>query len=132
MQLLQPCACATPCPLVETFLLSVVNFQTLIATKAARIVEAAEGRPVVDFGTRRAHGPEAGELAARAALVDFTRQVTLAEVESHVVRYTGGLGHPLAAVLRFLRGGSFYMPPPGAAGGTGLVLRLPAGLFGGG
>lgn len=55
--------------IVETFLLSVVNFQTLIATKAARIVEAAGGRPVVDFGTRRAHGPEAGELAARAAFI---------------------------------------------------------------
>jgi len=53
--------------LVETFLLATVNFQTLVATKAARVVEAARSRPVVDFGSRRAHGPDAGVLAARAA-----------------------------------------------------------------
>lgn len=55
--------------LVETYLLSIINFQTLIATKAARVVDAARGRPVVDFGARRAHGPEAGVLAARAGLI---------------------------------------------------------------
>jgi nicotinate phosphoribosyltransferase len=53
--------------LVETALLSIVNFQTLIASKAARIVGAANGRRVLEFGTRRAHGPEAGVFAARAA-----------------------------------------------------------------
>ena len=53
--------------LVETYLLAVVNFQTLIATKAARCVMAAQGRDVVEFGLRRAHGPEAGTLASRAA-----------------------------------------------------------------
>ncbi|MGH9660424.1 MAG: nicotinate phosphoribosyltransferase [Bryobacteraceae bacterium] len=51
----------------ETFLLSTVTFQTLIATKAARMVRAARGRPVVEFGTRRAHSPHAGVLGARAA-----------------------------------------------------------------
>ncbi|HVO81321.1 MAG TPA: nicotinate phosphoribosyltransferase [Terriglobales bacterium] len=55
--------------IVETFLLSTMLFQTSIATKAARVVEAAAGRGVVEFGTRRAHGPEAGVLAARAAFV---------------------------------------------------------------
>jgi nicotinate phosphoribosyltransferase len=55
--------------IVETFLLSTLTFQTLIATKAARVVEAAQGRGVVEFGTRRAHGPEAGVLAARAAYI---------------------------------------------------------------
>lgn len=55
--------------LVETFLLSVVHFQTLIATKASRVVQSAQGRSVVDFGTRRAHGPEAGVLAARASFI---------------------------------------------------------------
>ena len=54
---------------METYLLNVVNFETLIATKAARMVEAAAGRPVVDFGFRRAHGPDAGLLAARAAYI---------------------------------------------------------------
>jgi nicotinate phosphoribosyltransferase len=51
----------------ETYLLSALSFQTLIASKAARCVEAAHGRPVVEFGTRRAHTPEAGVLGARAA-----------------------------------------------------------------
>src|SRR5581483_8385746 len=55
--------------IVETFLLSVITFQTMIASKAARIVDVAKGRSVVEFGTRRAHGPEAGVLAARAAYV---------------------------------------------------------------
>jgi nicotinate phosphoribosyltransferase len=55
--------------IVETYLLSVITFQTMIASKAARTVEAASGRSVVEFGTRRAHGPEAGILAARAAYV---------------------------------------------------------------
>ena len=44
----------------ETCLLSIIGFETLVATKAARIVEAAGGRAVVEFGTRRAHSPEAG------------------------------------------------------------------------
>ncbi len=55
--------------IVETFLLATVNYQTLVATKAARIVEAAGGKGVVEFGSRRAHGPEAGLLAARAAVI---------------------------------------------------------------
>ncbi|RPJ53340.1 MAG: nicotinate phosphoribosyltransferase, partial [Acidobacteria bacterium] len=53
--------------LVETALLATVNFQTSVATKAARVVEAAAGRPVLEFGSRRAHGIEAACLAARAA-----------------------------------------------------------------
>jgi nicotinate phosphoribosyltransferase len=55
--------------IVETFLLSTITFQTLIATKAARVVQSADGRQVVEFGSRRAHGPEAGVLAARAAYI---------------------------------------------------------------
>jgi len=54
---------------VETYLLSTITFQTLIATKAARINIAAGGKDIVDFGTRRAHGPEAGLLAARASYI---------------------------------------------------------------
>ncbi len=57
------------CQLAETFLLNQVNFQTMIATKAARIVAAAAGRPVIDFGFRRAHGADAGLLAARSAYI---------------------------------------------------------------
>ena len=55
--------------IVETFLLATINHQTLVATKAARIVDAAAGRGVVEFGSRRAHGPEAGLLSARAAVI---------------------------------------------------------------
>jgi nicotinate phosphoribosyltransferase len=57
------------CQLAETFVLNQVNFQTMIATKAARIVTAAAGRPVIDFGFRRAHGADAGLLAARSAYI---------------------------------------------------------------
>ncbi|MGC9968946.1 MAG: nicotinate phosphoribosyltransferase, partial [Bryobacteraceae bacterium] len=46
-----------------------ISFQTLIATKAARVAQAAGGRAVVEFGTRRAHTPEAGVLAGRAAYI---------------------------------------------------------------
>ena len=53
----------------ETYLLSAITFQTLIATKAARCVEAAGAHGVVEFGTRRAHTPEAGVLGARAAYI---------------------------------------------------------------
>lgn len=55
--------------LVETYLLSTINFQTLIASKAARVVLAARGRDVTDFGSRRAHGPQAAVLAARACYI---------------------------------------------------------------
>jgi nicotinate phosphoribosyltransferase len=51
----------------ETYTLSTITFQSLVASKAARCVESAAGRPIVEFGTRRAHTPEAGILGARAA-----------------------------------------------------------------
>ncbi len=53
----------------ETYLLAAVAFQSLIATKAARMTHAAGGRPVIEFGTRRAHTAEAGVLGARAAFI---------------------------------------------------------------
>lgn len=55
--------------LLEAALLNLVNFPTLVASKAARIAFAAKGDPVLDFGLRKAHGPGAGALAARAAYV---------------------------------------------------------------
>jgi len=54
---------------VETALLNIINFQTLIATKAARIVHAAGGGTVLEFGLRRAQGPDGGLSVARAACV---------------------------------------------------------------
>lgn len=53
----------------ETYLLATIAFQSMIASKAARVIEAAQGRGVVEFGARRAHSPEAGVLAGRAAYI---------------------------------------------------------------
>ena len=55
--------------LVETALLNIISHQTLIATKSARIVGAARGKNVVEFGLRRAQGPDAGIYGARAAII---------------------------------------------------------------
>ncbi len=55
--------------LLETILLLIVNHQSLIATKTSRIVRAAQGRPVMEFGARRAHGVSAAIYGARAAMI---------------------------------------------------------------
>ena len=69
--------------IVETFLLSTLTFQTMIASKAARVVAAAGGRGVVEFGSRRAHGPEAGVLAARAAYIGGCTGTSNASAGAH-------------------------------------------------
>jgi nicotinate phosphoribosyltransferase len=80
--------------LVETRLINLLHFQTLIASKAARFVLAAPGKLLVDFGLRRAHGAEAGLLAARAAyLAGFSGSATvLAEFLFGVPAY-GTMAH---------------------------------------
>jgi nicotinate phosphoribosyltransferase len=55
--------------MVETFILNSLNYPTLIATKAARVCLAAEGDPVLEFGLRRAQGPDGGMTGARAAYI---------------------------------------------------------------
>ena len=55
--------------LIETALLNIINHQTLIATKASRVVQAAEGGTIMEFGLRRAQGPDAGIYGARAAII---------------------------------------------------------------
>ncbi len=55
--------------LVETALLNMINFQTLIATKSARVCLAAQGEPVLEFGLRRAQGPDGAVMASRAAFI---------------------------------------------------------------
>lgn len=60
---------AVEAQLLETFLLLTFNHQSLIATKANRVVRAAEGRPVMEFGSRRAQGADGAMLGARAAYI---------------------------------------------------------------
>ena len=55
--------------ILETFILLLINHQSLIATKASRIVTSAKGRPVMEFGARRAHSIDAAFLGARAAMI---------------------------------------------------------------
>ncbi len=80
--------------LFETYLLCVMNFQMLIATKASRIVQAARGRPVFDFGARRAHGRDAGILAARAAFIGGARGTSLVLAGRYFdIPYVGTMAH---------------------------------------
>lgn len=55
--------------LVETWVMNQIHLQTLLASKAARVVTAAEGRPVIDFGARRIHGTDAAIKGARAFFI---------------------------------------------------------------
>ena len=55
--------------LIETYVLLAINHQSLIATKASRMVRAAKGRPISEFGSRRAHGEDAAVYGARAAYI---------------------------------------------------------------
>jgi len=80
--------------LVETFAMNQIHLQTVLASKAARVVEAARGRAVVDFGLRRMHGTDAGMKAARAfhvAGVAATSNVLAGRV--YGLRVTGTMAH---------------------------------------
>jgi nicotinate phosphoribosyltransferase len=80
--------------LVETRLINVLHFQSLIAAKAARMVLAASGRLLVDFGLRRAHGAEAGLLAARASyLVGFAGTATVLAEKLFGIPTFGTMAH---------------------------------------
>jgi nicotinate phosphoribosyltransferase len=80
--------------LVEGVLLAIINHQTLIATKAARIVDAAAGRPVWDFSFRRVHGPEAALGVARAAfLAGCAGTATVAAGCRYGIPTTGTMAH---------------------------------------
>lgn len=72
--------------LLETPLLNIINFQTLIATKAARVVQAAQGEPVLEFGLRRAQGIGGGLSAARAADPAFQQELAKAKAEVKAAR----------------------------------------------
>jgi nicotinate phosphoribosyltransferase len=80
--------------LVETMLVNLLHFQTLIASKAARMVLAAPGKVLVDFGLRSAHGGEAGLLAARAAyLAGFAGTATVEADKRYGIPIFGTMAH---------------------------------------
>jgi nicotinate phosphoribosyltransferase len=80
--------------LVETRLINLLHFQTVIASKASRMVLAAGDRSLIDFGFRRAHGEEAGLLAARAAyLAGFTGTATVAAARLFGIPCFGTMAH---------------------------------------
>ncbi|MBV6654121.1 MAG: nicotinate phosphoribosyltransferase [Mameliella sp.] len=79
------------CQLVETGLLTLINFSTLLATKAARIKEAAQGDPVLEFGMRRSQGLDGAMTAARATYiggVDATSNVMAGRIYGIPVKGT--------------------------------------------
>lgn len=80
--------------LVESRLLNIVHFQTLIASKASRVVLAAKGRQLVDFGMRRAHGEEAALMAARAAFIaGFDATATIEAGRRFGIPVAGTMAH---------------------------------------
>lgn len=80
--------------LIETVLLNLVHFQSMIAAKAARSVLAADGRTLLDFGLRRAHGREGGLLAARAAYIaGFTGTATALAAPLFGIPVFGTMAH---------------------------------------
>ncbi|MET8946881.1 nicotinate phosphoribosyltransferase [Streptomyces sp. NPDC004542] len=80
--------------LVETYLLNQICHQTVVASKAARCVLAAAGRPVVDFSLRRTHGPWAGVQAARlGALVGFAGTSNVAAATALGIPASGTMAH---------------------------------------
>jgi nicotinate phosphoribosyltransferase len=80
--------------LVEARLINIVHFQSLIASKAARMVLAAPGKMLVDFGLRRAHGAEAGLMAARASYIaGFTGTATVLAAKLFDIPVFGTMAH---------------------------------------
>jgi nicotinate phosphoribosyltransferase len=80
--------------LVETRLINLVHLQTVVASKAARMVLAAPGKQLVDFGLRRAHGAEAGLLAARASyLAGFSGTATVLANRNFGIPIVGTMAH---------------------------------------
>lgn len=87
--------------LVEAFVMNQIHLQTVLASKAARVVEAAQGRQVVDFGLRRMHGIDASLKAARAfhiAGVDATSNV--AAGQAYGLQVAGTLAHSYIQAAR--------------------------------
>src|SRR5665213_4445573 len=85
--------------LVETRLINILHFQSLIASKAARMVLAAPGKILSDFGLRTAHGAEAGLYSARASyLAGFAGAANVLAGESYGVPIVGTMAHSFVQV----------------------------------
>lgn len=85
---------ASEAQFIETYILMMINHQSLIATKAARITRAAKGRAVSEFGSRRAHGADAAMLGARAAYIGGCSSTACAIVDRDFgVPATGTMAH---------------------------------------
>lgn len=94
----EPIFCVTaPLPeaqFVETRLVNLLHFQTVVASKAARMVLAVPGKPLIDYGLRRAHGAEAGLLAARASYIaGFSGTATVAAGLEFGIPVYGTMAH---------------------------------------
>jgi len=80
--------------LVETYLINTIGFQTLIASKAARCVKAAAGRPLIDFSLRRTQGQDAGIKTARSAyLAGFAATSNVLAGKVHGIPISGTMAH---------------------------------------
>jgi nicotinate phosphoribosyltransferase len=80
--------------LVETFVMNQVHLQTVLASKAARVVHAAAGRPVIDFGLRRIHGIDAGLKSARAFYIaGIAATSNLAAGQAYNIPVAGTMAH---------------------------------------
>jgi nicotinate phosphoribosyltransferase len=85
--------------LVETRLINILHFQTLIASKAARMVLAAPGKGLSDFGLRTAHGAEAGLFSARASYIaGFTGAANMLAGERYGIPIVGTMAHSFVQV----------------------------------
>ena len=87
--------------LVESRVINLLNFQTMVASKAARSVLVSEGKPLIDFGLRRAHGAEAGLLAARASyLAGFSGSATVLAGMAYGIPVYGTMAHSFVQAHR--------------------------------
>ncbi len=85
--------------LVETRLINILNFQTLIASKAARMVLAAPGKTLADFGLRTAHGAEAGLYSARASYIaGFSGAANVEAGQHYGIPIVGTMAHSFVQV----------------------------------
>ena len=108
---------------VESRLINILHFQSLVAAKAARMVLAAPGKVLVDFGLRRAHGAEAGLMAARASYIaGFAGTATVLAGEMFGIPLYGTMAHSFIEAFDDEMDGVRGIRP-GAAGQSRSVAR---------